>query len=300
MCQTRGAVSRHLRISGDVTVARARNIKPGFFKNDQLAECHPLARILFAGLWCEADRLGRLENRPKRLKAEYLAYDTCDVDQLLTELEQRSFIIRYVVDGTAYITIPNFGKHQNPHVREPNSSIPAPDMHSACTSPSTMQAQCPHSSGPADSPSLIPDSPIHNKPLAQRAEQRVESLPASFDRFWSAYPRHVGKQAAAKVFGKLAPDDELLGVMLAALGRQRDSEQWQRDGGQYVPHPATWLKGRRWEDEIMPARVNCTEGASSRVTASFKDTQYSGTPITELPKAMRDAIEQAERDVANV
>jgi len=53
-------------------VARARNIKPGFFKNDQLAECHPLARLLFAGLWCEADRAGRLKDRPKRLKVECL------------------------------------------------------------------------------------------------------------------------------------------------------------------------------------------------------------------------------------
>ena len=49
---------------------RARNVKPGFFKNELLAECEPLARILFEGLWCEADREGRLEDRPRRLKAE--------------------------------------------------------------------------------------------------------------------------------------------------------------------------------------------------------------------------------------
>jgi hypothetical protein len=231
-------------------MARARNIKPGFFKNDRLAECQPLARILFAGLWCEADREGRLEDRPKRLKAEYLAYDNCDVDELLCELEQRGFIIRYVIEGTRYIAIPAFNKHQNPHVREPASSIPAPHMHSARTGSDTVQAQCLHSSGPADSPSLIPDSPIHNKPLAQPAARRVENPPAEFEQFWDAYPRHVGKQAAAKVFAKLAPDDELLGMMLAAVKRQRQSEQWLRDGGQYVPHAATWLNGRRWEDEI--------------------------------------------------
>jgi hypothetical protein len=55
-------------------VARSRNIKPGFFLNDELAECEPLARILFAGLWCIADREGRLEDRPKRIKAEVLPY----------------------------------------------------------------------------------------------------------------------------------------------------------------------------------------------------------------------------------
>jgi hypothetical protein len=233
-------------ISGVSDMARARNIKPGFFKNDQLAECQPLSRILFAGLWCEADREGRLEDRPKRLKAEYLAYDNCDVDELLTELEQHGFIIRYVFEGKPFISIPNFSKHQNPHVREPASSIPAPDMHSASTGSDPVQAQCSHSSGPADSPFLIPDS----KPLAQPAERRVENLPTGFDRFWSAYPRHQGRKAASKAFAKLKPDAGLLEAMLTAVKRQQQTEQWQRDGGQYVPHAATWLNGRRWEDEI--------------------------------------------------
>lgn len=137
------------------SVSRARNIKPGFFKNDLLAECQPLARILFAGLWCEADREGRLEDRPKRLKAECLPYDDCDIEALLRELSVRGFIVRYESNGNAFISIANFQKHQNPHVREGASSIPAPDKHSA----STVQAPVEHGSSPADSPSLIPLSP---------------------------------------------------------------------------------------------------------------------------------------------
>jgi hypothetical protein len=49
-------------------MARSRNIKPGFFTNDELAECHPLGRLLFAGLWTIADKEGRLDDRPKKLK----------------------------------------------------------------------------------------------------------------------------------------------------------------------------------------------------------------------------------------
>ena len=135
-------------------MARARNIKPGFFKNEQLAECEPLARILFEGLWCEADRAGRLEDRPKRLKAEILPYDNCDIEDLLGQLVARGFIVRYCVDGQALIQVTTFTKHQNPHVREPVSSLPAPDQHSA----STVQAPDKHQSGPADSGFLIPDS----------------------------------------------------------------------------------------------------------------------------------------------
>ena len=73
-------------------MARSRNIKPGFFLNDELAECDPLARLLFAGLWCIADREGRLEDRPKRIKAEVLPYDDCDVDELLNQLAERSLL----------------------------------------------------------------------------------------------------------------------------------------------------------------------------------------------------------------
>lgn len=107
-------------------MARVRVIKPGFFLNDALAECNPLARLLFAGLWCIADREGRLEDRPRRIKAELLPYDDCNVDELLDQLHKHGFIIRYEVDGEQYIQIVNFLRHQNPHYKEPDSTIPPP------------------------------------------------------------------------------------------------------------------------------------------------------------------------------
>lgn len=110
-------------------MSRSRNIKPGFFKNELLAECSPLARLLFAGLWCVADREGRLEDRPKRLKIECLPYDDCDIDALLNELASRGFIVRYVVEGAGFIAIPEFLKHQRPHMKEAASTIPAPNEH---------------------------------------------------------------------------------------------------------------------------------------------------------------------------
>ncbi len=111
-------------------MARARNIKPAFFMNDELAEIDPLGRLLFIGLWTIADREGRLEDRPARIKVETLPYDNCDVDELLNELAKRDFIRRYEVDGVRYIQVTNFSKHQNPHRNERQSEIPAPDLHS--------------------------------------------------------------------------------------------------------------------------------------------------------------------------
>ena len=109
-------------------MARARSIKPGFFKNEYLAECSFAARLCFAGLWTLADREGRLEDRPKRIKGELFAFDSIEVEPLLQELASRGgFILRYRVGDQPLIQILNFGKHQNPHHREAGSALPAPE-----------------------------------------------------------------------------------------------------------------------------------------------------------------------------
>lgn len=71
-----------------------------------------------------------------------------------------------------------------------------------------------------------------------------------FDAFWSAYPRKVGKDAARKAFAKRKPSQKLLEQMLAAIEQQKKSEQWQKNNGQFIPLPTTWLNQGRWEDEV--------------------------------------------------
>lgn len=103
---------------------RARNIKPGFFKNEDLAECSLFARLLFIGLWGMADREGRLEKRPLRIKAEIFPYDSLDINGELTVLERRRFVQTYSVDGIEYLQILGFKKHQTPHHTEARSKLP--------------------------------------------------------------------------------------------------------------------------------------------------------------------------------
>ena len=101
-------------------MARARNIKPGFFDNEILGELPALTRLLFIGLWCLADREGRLQDRPKRIKKELLGYDDVtadDVDTMLQQLNDNGFIQRYEIAGEQYIQVTNFLKHQNPHCK---------------------------------------------------------------------------------------------------------------------------------------------------------------------------------------
>lgn len=139
-------------------MARSRNIKPSFFTNEVLADCDPLARLLFEGLWCHADRTGALEYRPKKLKVEILPYDECDIAELMYQLLSREFIKAYVVDGVLYIFIPTFEKHQNPHVNEKPKGLPP------IKKGTLVPARCWHSVATVpiglipDSFNLIPDS----------------------------------------------------------------------------------------------------------------------------------------------
>lgn len=107
-------------------MARSRNIKPSFFKNEHLIDLQPLDRLLFIGLWTLADREGRLEDRPRRIKIELFPGDTYDVDVGLDNLEGKGFIERYEVDSEQYIQVEAFTKHQKPHHKEIASDIPAP------------------------------------------------------------------------------------------------------------------------------------------------------------------------------
>ena len=113
---------------------RSRNIKPGFFQNEHLVELDPKTRLLFVGLWLMADRDGRLEDRPKKVKMQVFPADNWDVDLMLNQLAGCGLIVRYEVDSAKYIAIPAWSKHQNPHVKEKVSTIPAPDKNSINTS----------------------------------------------------------------------------------------------------------------------------------------------------------------------
>ncbi len=107
-------------------MARIRSIKPEFFLHEGLADLSPLHRLFFVGLWTLADKAGRLEDRPKRIKAALLPWETCDVDSLLWDLADGRFIIRYEAGGKDCIAIPAFEKHQRAHPKETPSGLPEP------------------------------------------------------------------------------------------------------------------------------------------------------------------------------
>lgn len=229
-------------------MARSRNIKPGLFKNEILGVADPLYTLAFQGLWLIADREGRLEDRPLRIKAETFPYrDGIDMDAMLHWLQQQGFILRYQATEKRFIQILNFGKHQNPHKNETPSEIPEPGESVFIPKKSVRVPSESEALGLIpDSLNLIPDS-LSCSPSAS------ESAEDGFATFWQQYPRKVAKPQALKAWKKIKPAGQLLANLMAALEKQKASADWQKDGGQFIPHPATWLNGRRWEDEAPQA-----------------------------------------------
>lgn len=76
-----------------------------------------------------------------------------------------------------------------------------------------------------------------------------------FDKFWKAYPKRKDKKRAYKVFMKIKPDDKLLEKMLSCIEREKQSLDWLKDNGQYIPYPSSWLNGERWNDEDITDTV---------------------------------------------
>ena len=106
-------------------MARSRLLHPEFARHEVLGHLSPLHRLLFALLPTLADREGKLEDRPERIKVDLFPYDpdTIDVDRLLSDLEKSGFIVRYEAGDKLIISIPGFERWQKPHPREKHSEL---------------------------------------------------------------------------------------------------------------------------------------------------------------------------------
>lgn len=141
---------------------------------------------------------------------------------------------------------------------------------------------------PEKQPTINP--PTYNKTNIQntdiqttRAPRESERFEKGFNQFWDAYPKKTAKQQAFKAWEKLKPDEGLLSKILASLECQKKSVQWTKDGGQFIPYPATWINGRRWEDDL-----NCPTGLSVNESAARSWSDFSAEEIEEQAALLYD------------
>lgn len=257
-------------------MARIRNIKPGFFMNEDLAELSAEARLAFIGLWILADCEGRLKDRPKRINMELFPYHTSmNMESILSDLARKQFIVRYRVGDEQYIQITNFEKHQyiSKIERKNGSMIPKPDeYHTSTRLVSTDIGQLTTDNGQLTTDNTIP--PVGG--VHEKKPKPSKDYTNAFNLFYAIYPRKENKPDAFKAWGQVKAESHLDDIK-SAINWQVVSDQWTKENGKYIPLPASYLRGRRWEDERTTSKP-----APKKPKVDPSDPQYA--EIMELLK----------------
>jgi len=249
---------------------RSRNIKPGFFLNEELAGVDFETRLLFIGLWCFADCKGRFEWKQKKIHAAIFPYDhDLDVKKMLCNLMSLHLIVRQGDVGY----IPCFLKHQHPHPHEARSVLPEFNEQIQCHDMQLNDMKCQADIlilGCSDS-SNPPIPPCNEIPEKPKRKQRVSELTKiqleSFLKFWAVWPKHVAQADAEKAWLKLSPTNGQVEVICHSVEKWKQSPKWQEDNGKFIPYPATWLNGKRWRDEIKTINQQPSAYKSPIITA---------------------------------
>lgn len=243
-------------------MARARNIKPGLFKNEILGVADPLYTLLFEGLWVLADREGRMEDRPLRIKAEIFPYrDGINMDDMLSWLASNGFIRRYVVANKPYIAVCEFVKHQNPHKNESASEIPAPDNVQSISEKigNISDLICGTRADSLYSDSLIPDSPSTDNATyvagADSAKPAKAGYSPEFEEAWRAYPARPGssKADAYKAWNARIKEGVSVHALIDGAKRYADYCRACRTEPGFIKQPATFFgPGHHYDSDWTP------------------------------------------------
>lgn len=252
-------------------MARIRTVKPDFFDDEKLATISRDARLLFIGLLVCSDDYGVVKGHPVWLKSKIFPYD--DLSQIcfndfLSEIESIGIIKPFVAHGEKYYFIKNFQKHQvinrpsasrNPQYIENTNDISSSDgslnTHGVLSDESVPEGKgrekeiytpLPPTGGMPEKNLQPPDQPKKKKRISELSKEQLES----FGKFWSIWPKKVAQMEAEKAWMKIDPQNGLVEEICLAVERFKKTDDWKKNGGKYIPYPATWLNNKRWRDEL--------------------------------------------------
>lgn len=218
-----------------------RIIREGILTSDRVEQLDPPAEVFYRRLMSKVDDHGLFDARPSILRSSLypLRVDRvreADISRWIAACEKAGVIALYQHDGKPYLQMLDTRWQARSEPKFPMPSAAGSEaLQSAANSCAQAQSTAPvFGVGVGD----VDETPKAPKGAGGR-----------FEKFWEAYPAKVGKDAARKAFEKRKPDDVLLGQMLAAIVTQKAGEKWRKDGGQYIPNPATWLNQGRWQDD---------------------------------------------------
>uniref|UniRef100_A0A6M3LDV6 Uncharacterized protein n=1 Tax=viral metagenome TaxID=1070528 RepID=A0A6M3LDV6_9ZZZZ len=259
-------------------MARIRYLKPDFFKDEDLVEHPHWIRLLFQGLWTIADKEGRLEDRPARIKVDIFPYENTDIEKGLTELakiknhSQRPFIQRYEVAGERYIAIVNWHKHQKPHHTEKDSLIPEPPPLNLKGMEKGMGS-------------------VHQASRELRNGEITVKKPLSFsfEEIYLKYPSKVGKKRAEVHFKASVKTEQDWQDIQIALKNYLKSDTVTKG---FIQNASTWFNDwRAWVNQkgkIEPYKPKewtpppVSDQDQKEVREMIKKTVHKATPNCEV------------------
>jgi hypothetical protein len=238
-----------------------RIIKESICTSESIERLNEFQEIFFYRLIVNCDDYGCMDARLKILISRLFPLRGIDDDQVKDALEAlitAGLVTLYTVRGKPFLQINSWERHQQ--VRTQKRKYPGPDEADAiaddinCNQMISNDIRCNQAISNdilthARAESESNPNPNTN-PNPTRARAREEASDDRFDIFWNEYPRRVSRKDAEKAWKKLKPDEQLFAVIMENLRKQKKCDDWKRDDGQYIPYPATWLNGQRWEDEV--------------------------------------------------
>lgn len=215
-------------------------------------------RLAYIGLVStRADDYGNLEGGPRRLYRWMHQFTQIKSDadsiKIMSDLADADMVRRYEVDGFEYWHLPRFKNSRRYWSRKcPRSPFDEQKQ------PTSVENQ-PVAKNPTAGLPQTSRSPTRGVGVGVGVKELQTPLsgkpddPDGFSHFWTHYPNKAKRKTAATVWRKINPDNETQVAIAKALGSARDSAQWRKDNGNYIPHAATWLNGERWKDQQSEA-----------------------------------------------
>ena len=303
-----------------------RIIKESICTSETIERLNEFQEIFFYRLIVNCDDYGCMDARLKILGSKLFPLKDISreqVEETLQVLMSAGLITLYAVDGRPYLQVNTWERHQYvrtkkrryPHPDEADgnkatedccnlmssdnkdvqdcSSLPSSDSKDAQDCSNLLQDDGPMRAR-AESESESNPNPNTN-PNPTHARAREEAQDDRFDIFWNEYPRRVSRKDAVKAWKKLKPDGDLFEVIMENLRKQKNSDDWKRDDGQYIPYASKWLNGRRWEDEVKQHYRKVQVSAQDYTQRDY-DEEYWAEYEAREQREIEEKIRQMEEE----
>lgn len=238
----------------------SRILKESICTSESLAYLSAEAEVLFYRLIVKADDFGLYHGNPKIVASLLFPLNVPTekkVASWLSELIKTGLVAGYTgEDGRQYLKLMSWDKHQNR--RATKSKFPLPlSFDNTCTQPKGNDIPDACAQPYTDFPVNVNVNENVNDNRKRVTAQNGADASEGFERFWTAYPRRVGKKDAVKVWEQTKPDDATVDKIVAGVERWKQSEQWTKDEGRFIPYPATFLRRESWNEydraEVTPS-----------------------------------------------